>query len=195
MDYLTAVNRVIRGAGESAVEVLDNTHPLQAQAISMLDETSQLEQNQGWWFNSYSTTLQPDGITGIITVPAGTVKLLPYDNYDDQLILRGTTVFDKYNRTTNIARAVPALLVEQWDFEDLPETFATWIAAKAEFNIAKAFNADSTRLQTLAMAVADAKVPMHKEHVQHSRVNMLDNPSMVGKLGPAWYGRYQWGMR
>lgn len=194
MQLLTAINDLLRAAGESKIEALDGDHPLQEELEEILLRITQREQNQGWWFNQYYAVLPADAGTGVVAVPAGTVKVIPKEWNDRNLILKGLELFDKTDRSTNIGRSVPALLTEQWDFIDLPESFAEYVVAMASIVVAETYNADPLKLQSLGNQLALAKQEMHKEHVQLSKVNMLETASMGNKLVPGWGARYASGM-
>lgn len=193
MQILTAVNDLLRAVGESQVTALTVGHPLEDDLTAIVLRVAAREQNQGWWFNQYYKLL-PAELDGTVPVPAGTVKVLPKAYQDRYLIQKGLFVFDKNGQTDVIGRDVPAILVTQWDFEDLPESFAEYVSAMAQIVAAESYNADPLKLQSLTGQLAIAKATMHKEHVQNAKVNMLETASMGTKLQPAFGNRYAKGM-
>lgn len=188
MDILRAMNMMLIAAGEAKVDSIDADHPLQASLLDVLENVSQLEQSKGWWFNEYETTLVPD-TNGNIILPESVVRIKPRGT-TRSFVKRGQFLMDKFDRSMVFDRSVDATLAEHWEFEELPETFAMYVAQLAALQAGTSYDADQGRLAAIAQAVDFARQPMMKEHIDNARVNMLDTPSMTNKMIGVRHQRY-----
>ena len=188
MEILTAFNQMLIASGEAPVESLDGSHPLHTALLQVLEDVSTLEQSKGWWFNEYKTTLTPDG-TGRIELAADVVRIQPL-GAGRSFVRRGNFLLDRETRSDVFDKPITVLLTERWDFEDLPPTFAQYVAAMAALQAGSAYDADQLTLQSLLSRVDLARMPMMKEHVDNSRVNLFETPSMHGKLLDVRMNRY-----
>lgn len=187
MDTLRAMNMMLIAAGESKVDSIDTSHDLQASLLETLENVSQLEQSKGWWFNEYLTVLEPD-TNGNIILNDDVVRIRPV--HGRSFVKRGQFLMDKHTRSMVFSQPVDAILAEQWEFEELPETFAMYVAQLAALQAATSYDADSARMQAIATAVDQARQPMMKEHIDNARLNMFETPGMANKMVYVRHQRY-----
>lgn len=193
MQLIQAINSMLVAAGETTIAALDFSHPLQRALLASLEEVSQLEQSKGWWFNEYHLVLTPNE-DGEITVPDAVVSIKPTAN-QRRFVRKGNLLMDKTTRSTVFDKPVEAYFIEQWDFEDLPPTFAMYVSALASMRAATSYDADAARIQALGTGVELARQPMMKEHVDNTALNLLETPSMGGKMFGVRHQRYGVGNR
>lgn len=179
MEILNALNIMLIAAGEAQVDAITSEHPLEASLLLTLDNISTTEQSKGWWFNEYRAVLQPDA-NGNIILADDVIRIRPLTGRS--FVKRGNFLMDKFTRSIVFDQAVDTMLTERWEFEELPETFAMYVAQLAALQAATSYDADSARQQSIATAVDLARQPMMKEHIDNARVNMLATPSMGNKL-------------
>lgn len=187
MQILTAMNSMLRAAGEGNVDAVDGTHPLQRSLLDTLLDTSRLEQSRGWWFNEYVTTITPDADQHII-LPESIVRVRSTANYG--VVKRGQQLMWKADRSIVFDKPITLILTEEWEFEELPETFAAYVSALASVRAATDYNADQLRISALTNAAGVALRPMMKEHVDNARLNMLGTASMNNRLVTVRQERY-----
>lgn len=182
MLLLDAYNRLLQAAGELKVDEIDDTHPMHLQIVDALRTKSTSIQARGWWFNKYTITLTPDG-AGNVTIPPGLLSFDGQMHYGyDKVILKGNTLIYQRDRTPVVGVSVKASLIEEWEFTTLPQTAAEFVLIDACLTVAESFDADPTKLQTLAARRQEAFAAFHAEHVRQSNVNMLENHSMNHKM-------------
>jgi len=187
MQLITALNMMLIASGESIVQGADASHPLQGSLLLALESTSTMEQSKGWWFNEYFTTLTPD-LSSKIILPDNTARIRVTTGR--RLVAKGNVLMDKDTRSDIFTQPVPLFITELWDFEELPQTFAMYVASLASVQAAASYNADQLRMSTLVSAVDLARMPMMKEHVDNARVNLLETPSMANRMVDVRLQRY-----
>lgn len=171
--FLDAVNDIIGSVGESNLTVLDNTHPLEATALSTLERISKRVQSKGYWFNVRKTTLAQD-IDGKVPV-AATVLAIDTTERDSGLVKRGGFLYDLENDTDVLDRDVECVLREQVNFADLPETAAQYIQAEAVLQFFKNYDGDGTKIQALAADVQITRIAFSADHIRNSDVNLYNS--------------------
>lgn len=187
MEILTAMNMMLRAAGEANVQAVDGTHPLQGSLLDTLLDISKLEQSRGWWFNEYVADLTPDADQHII-LPESVIRVRSTANAS--VVKRGQQLMHKYTRSIIFDKPITLILTEHWEFEELPETFAAYVASLAAVRAATDFNADQLRITALTNAVGVAQRPMMKEHVDNAQLNLLSTASMNNRLVTVRHERY-----
>lgn len=136
MTELEAVNEMLMSIGQAPVSTLEVTGIKDVNiAKAELQKVSRRVQSQGWnWNSDESFPLTPD-VDGIITIPAGAIKVDPTDKYVNYVQRRhpakGLALYSKDDRTFTFASAVDCNIVWAFGFEDLPETARCYIATAA----------------------------------------------------------------
>ncbi len=131
---LEAVNVMLQCIGETPVSTLNDPAADLAIARSILTDTSRMLQEAGYQFNTESNyPLVPD-INGAITLAANIVRVdqdSANDSGDYDLVQRGTTLYDRKNRTAVFTKTVKAEVVLLLPFDQLPPIARRYITLKA----------------------------------------------------------------
>lgn len=192
MLLLEAVNIVLAGTGESRITVLDALHPQQAQIVALIEKTSKRLQSRGWWFNKYDQKW-PFG-TDVTrptrtAVPAANITFVPKLRAD-YWIKRAGFVYDLQAQDFLSNTVVEVNAIELIAFEELPDTFADFVAATAAFSFTSDFEPDSGRLTTLRGEIQMAQITMMADHIRNSRVNLFTAGSTGYSLARSHGQRY-----
>lgn len=122
---LKAVNILLAGMGENAIESLDAAQASLAQkAVDVLDEASRTLQVRGWFWNSEDDyPLNPD-TNSEIPLPVNTLRVARvWHSGGDQLVQRGQRLYNRTDHTYTFLQGetikVDIVLFLDWD--DLPE--------------------------------------------------------------------------
>jgi hypothetical protein len=126
---LDAVNAILASVGESPIVSLDDTFVDAEMARDLLHQRLRAVQLIGWTFNTETDySLSPDNL-GRIFVPGNTLKIVP-ENPD--IVLRGTQLYDRENKTNTFAAAVKMQqLVLLLDFDECPEAMRLFVTIQA----------------------------------------------------------------
>lgn len=123
MDLLTAVNRILPKLGEHPVTSLTSKSPTLAIVLSMFKDKIKESIMQGWWFNTYRTTL-PIGPEGEITLSPDTLSFVA-DAYECSI--RKRQLHNSADNTFVWAAPVEGTAIMYVDFDDLPESIASLV--------------------------------------------------------------------
>ncbi len=128
---LDSVNIILSNIGQAPVTALDTGNPLVETAELVLDEINRTVQAEGWVYNSeYCYPLLPD-VNGEILIPDNilSMDLGPYA--DKNVIQRQGKLYDRTNHTYKFDGQVELDVVWLEDFEDIPESFKSYITIRA----------------------------------------------------------------
>lgn len=179
-----AINLALRYIGEAplpvgvTIDTLDPQH--EAVIISqIIDETVSKISLQGWWFNTESWTFQPDSTTGKIQLSDNVLYFK--DEGGNNYLLRGTTLYDADNQTYTFNAPVTATVVWNLKFEELPTSFAFYIAYTAAQEAQMLFSSDSTINTDLAKRIQEAFIRLQREHLRYSKHNLITGTRIVSR--------------
>ena len=133
---LNALNTILSVVGEPPLNDLTGDAAKNSDAVmalNILDEISREVQSAGWHFNTEKEVpLVPDSsgnmpITGdVVRVDCEYPESKTYD-----LVLRGSTLYDRKNRTSTFTSTIKVTLVRLLDFESLPECAKRFIVIRS----------------------------------------------------------------
>lgn len=147
---LEAVNMMLSSIGESPVTTLGvDTIEDATIAEGILDQVSKEIQNTGWHFNTdYDYGLSVDGDSKIpYPTSAAHVDAMPAECRD--VVKRGSFLYDRENLSFTFSGLTSLKCKVVWllDFEDLPQSFRTWIALAAAKRFCKHIMGDEATVQ------------------------------------------------
>ena len=176
-----AINICLRYIGETPVPDgvdIDSLDPLHEAVITrdIIKEVSKEAQSVGWWFNKETWVFQPDALNRIGISP--TVISLQSDK---DVIQRGGSLYDRQNQTYEFTEAVTANVIWEWDFEELPSTFATYVTYLAAQQVQLFLNGDETTNKDLERRLAIALTKVEKEHLRNSKFNLIKNKRLIDR--------------
>jgi len=133
---LNALNTILSVVGEPPINSLTEDASKNADAVialNILDEISREVQSGGWHFNTENDVpLNPDASgTILITTNIARVDCRYPESAKYDLVLRGTTLYDRKNRTSVFTGTIKATVVYLLDFESLPEPARRLITIRA----------------------------------------------------------------
>lgn len=135
MTELEAVNIMLGAIGESPVSSLDDPSLVDvALAKTILDETNVSVQTPGTHFNTEMDAPITADTDGFINVPINCAKIDTVgDSVDLDLVLRGTKVYDRDNRTFTFAipTTIYVDMVLLLPFEEIPQYARRYVCVKA----------------------------------------------------------------
>ena len=146
MTKLDAVNACLMAIGEYRVTVLDPTGTsIQSDAERVVDESTRYFCAMGWPCNTRrSVAATPSGASNTIVIttniPTGTIRVKSAGpSQHRNLVLRGDTIFDSDNGTTNFGSAAVVYfdIAELLDFEDLEPILKEEVALHASQRFAR----------------------------------------------------------
>jgi hypothetical protein len=123
MDLLTAVNRILPKLGEHPVTSLTSKSPTLAVILTMFNDKIKEATMQGWWFNTYRTTL-PVGPEGEIALSPDIMSFVA-DQYECSI--RKRQLHNSADNTFVWTEAVEGIAVTFVEFGDLPESIASLV--------------------------------------------------------------------
>ncbi|RWM84312.1 hypothetical protein [Mesorhizobium sp.] len=131
---LSAVNLILRNAGETPVNSLTGEVPLEAsQARETLIEVSEDVQSRGWYFNTEVYKLSPDN-NGNILLPQNALSVRSEGaSRNIPVTVRGRKLYNMTPLATGDVFTGPMVLsiVFGLDFEELPAVARRYIALRA----------------------------------------------------------------
>lgn len=128
---LEAVNMMLLTISEQPVETLESLTLSEASiARDLLHEVNRTVQSKGWNFNTEEEYLLRRDVDGYINLPINVLKVDAFRT-DLNVVQRGLRLYDKENHTYVFTQDVNADIVLFLPFEELPQTFRTYIMVKA----------------------------------------------------------------
>lgn len=137
MTDLEAVNRMLASIGQAPVSTLDLPGVTDAsKASQQLLEAARDVQTVGWsWNTDYGYTLTPDGTTGYILLPNGTLDVDASDATANVVVRENPdgvlALYDADNQTFVFTAPVAVDIIWGFDFNSLPQAARSYIATAA----------------------------------------------------------------
>lgn len=114
--------------GEHPVTRIDIKHPTLAVILPVIQSNIDKELMRGWWFNEFVHTLYPNNERGI-GLPDDTLAFIPEEGFEGSV--RNKRLFNAATLDFLWDTPVKGVLQLRLPFEDLPESFATFVFYKA----------------------------------------------------------------
>lgn len=180
---LDAINQMLSAIGQSPVTtIIQNQHPDVLSAIAVLNRVDRKVQSKGWWFNTdYGLTLAFNPLTLEVVVPMTTLGVEPSDS-SLPYVQRGTRLYDYINTTFELGVSVDVDIKQLLIFENLPESAAAYIAAKASLDFVIDVIGDNNKIANLREEVRETKIDLKIEDIKYSDITLGTNPSVQGIL-------------
>lgn len=169
---LDAINIILSSIGADPVNTIDTEIDVDtANAMRMLERTSRDIQRKGWDFNTYALTLSPDRFTQRI---AWIPTIISYRSTDGgTYVKRSDNFYDMQNQTFTFTQDIHLTAIMAQDFDDLPDTFKNYIAAKAALDFQARYMGDSAIAQDLALSLQEAYQDIVSYDMNMGDYNML----------------------
>lgn len=128
MELLTAVNLILPAMGEHPVTRIDIKHPTLAVILPVIQSNIDKELMRGWWFNEYKHKLFPSSEREI-GLPDDTLSFIPEEGKEGSV--RNKRLFNGKTLDFKWDGPVEGILQLRLPFNELPESFATFVFYKA----------------------------------------------------------------
>lgn len=126
MRELDAINLTLEALGESRVMDINTSNPSAGLARSALSRNRRGLLSTGYWFNVVEREVAPTQ-DGFIKIPWN--QLAIYSVCDDsKYSVREGNLYDLVNQNSFFSDSARVKVVLDFEFEDLPEHFAMWVA-------------------------------------------------------------------
>lgn len=175
LSTLDVVNDMLATLGELPLNTVDVGHPMVPAALRTLNTANAREQAKSWWFNKELTDLVPD-LLGFIMLPNDVLRVDPQAtslNY----VQRGRKLYKPYEPSSadkfKFDTTVRCWLIRELPFDDLPVPAQQVVSYSAQLEFMKAYEADTTKMQSLMLLYREALIVLNAEHVRNSDVNIL----------------------
>lgn len=129
LSKLEVLNIILGNSQLSPVESLDSGDIDAEVAESVLQETLEEVQTQGWSWNTEVMTLTPD-TNGHLNLPNNILEADPIDRNKD-VIQRGMRMYNRGENTFIFKESLKVRIVLALDFEDLPQVVRRYLSLKA----------------------------------------------------------------
>lgn len=131
MELLECINNILPYFGQASITSVNNKHPTVAMIMANIQSARKYCLNQGWWFNTFRTKLNPDSQKHIV-VDSGVIAILGVGR--DNVQLRGRDLYHVDTGSFLFDKSVQVILYEDIPFEKLPYSAQYWIQCRAAFN-------------------------------------------------------------
>lgn len=177
---LDAVNRMLTSIGQTpASTVIENYHPDVLSALSVILSASKKIQAKGYWFNTdHNLTLAPNAITGEILLPSTTLSVDPVDT-TLHYVQRGSRLYNSSNSTFEIGVPVQVTLIQDLDFEQLPEVAANYIMEDSLYIFVRDRIGDNVKMQEIKTDREMARRLLNAEDIRYSGISLSNNPAVA----------------
>lgn len=162
---------------EAPVASLDETHSDAQLALRLLRQESRAVQAEGWHWNTDENYKLLPNTAGEIVLPLGTLKV---DTVGDSATLdltnRGGKLYDRQNRTFTLSVPVFVDIVQQLEFETIPESARQYIKVRAGRKFIQRTVGQSDAVGYAARDEKDARGSMEEEEEANADRSIFQNP-------------------
>lgn len=186
---LDIVNDCLALMGESPLNDVDEGHTLVPQIKRYLREELIKIQGSSWWFNKERVTLSPDVTSKFIYVPMDAISCTPVrkSGYEKLYVMRSRRLYNTQENTYEFDKPVECYLIRKVPFDDLPFNAQNLISIAVQKKFQQAFDADSQRIQQLAIDYQEAYGRLRQEDIRNKQVNFINQPtSLYEKAKIGW---------
>ena len=183
---LEAVNMMLRSIGERQVATLvDPTRGDVAAAISELDNSSRIVQEEGWNWNYEIRDLQRQSDNRIQVPSAALAVGIVGPIGRDEVVARGSYFFNITDSTYTFDDDIKVELIIQLAFEDIPEPARQYIMARGARRLAQTRVGDQLLIQTLLQDEGRARQALEHSELEQGDFNIFQSPEL-SRLHNPW---------
>lgn len=169
---LEAINIILSSIGSDPVNSLEDENDVDiANASEMLDRASRDIQRKGWDFNKGTYTLYPDVNTHKIRWDNNIIKFKSTDG--KSYAKRGDYLKNMTDDTLEFDKEVKLEVTMALDFDDLPDCFRTYIAARVALDFQQKYFGDTAVSSDLQFNMQEAYADIVQYDMDMGEYNML----------------------
>lgn len=166
MRLIDAVNVTLEALGESRAVDLNSQNPSVGLAKAAIERTRRGTLSTGYWFNTITREVTPSTVQRI-TIPWKQVAIYGLDGkkYSE----RNGNLYDLVEQTQRFENPVTLRVILDFDFEDLPEHVALWIAYEAAAQVYANDLGTDANYQVLEAQARQYEALTLREHLRNQR--------------------------
>ena len=168
MLLLEAINITLRALGESEVVSESTSNPSAGIVKSALTQHRRSLLATGWWFNTWEQTITPTS-DNRITPPSNALAL--YGKDQNKLAARDGWLFDLMRQSFSFTETTYIKAYIDYDFEDLPEYAATYIATRVAAETYRNDIGVDSNFQSLISDSQEAYAMLFREHTRNQHLS------------------------
>lgn len=181
MSKVEAVNIILSAIGGAPVDTLDDSDDVDVDNIlRLIDRVSRDIQLKGWDFNTCSLVLTPDALSHKIMWNDSILKFTSSDGHT--YAKRGAYLFDMTDGTFVFDNSITLQVIMAVDFEDLPQTFANYVTAKAALEFQTRYMGDGDVSQDLVRELQETEQELVTYDLSMGNYNMLNVTGVAAAL-------------
>lgn len=182
MTELQIINAMLKAIKQMPVSRADSSHPFAITARETLDGINEEVQSEGIWFNKVKgLRLTPDE-SGKITLPDTVLSIDSIDR-SQQLIQRGSVLYDGNNLTDIFTSDVYVDIIFLIDIESIPTTAANYIKRRCVYEYFLDKDGEVKKLAEYEKLMNDAYMRFGAEKIRYADTNLADNPQFSLFMG------------
>ncbi len=167
MEKLKAINLILPYFGENTITKIDYKHPTVVLITDVLDEMQKTLLSKGWWFNTSEIKLYPSS-EGELYAPEKALGIVA-QNSRDILVIRGERIFNATQRSYKFTAPVEVQVIDNMEFEELPECVATWIMYRTAYEAYVRDYGYEEVLQIIQTKELEAYQSVQREHLRNKK--------------------------
>lgn len=173
LSELDAINIILSSVGSDPVNSLDDEADVDlSNAKFLLEKTSRDLQRKGWDFNTYNYTMYPDAFSKRILWDNRIIKFKSQDS--NTYAKRGIYLYDMTNSTFEFKDKIVLTAILGLDFDDLPDCFKNYIAARAAIDFQAKYFGDQEVSSDLQYNMQEAYQDIVQYDMDMGDYNMLN---------------------
>lgn len=180
MTVIDGINRMLRYIGELplpssvAIDSLNDGHEAKT-ARTVLEETLREEQEEKWWFNTFTISYIPD-TDGYITLPQ---NVIAYEGKD--VIIEGGNLYTLTTMSPIFTDPVELVVRLELAFDTVPDIFRTYVILVAAKHLHIYLNGDDTTQKALSTKVNLQRIKVEREHLKQSKFNLISGTRVIDR--------------
>ena len=180
MTEIDAINRMLRYIGELpipsnvTIDSLPEGHEA-VQARTILAETLREEQENKFWFNTFTIKFVPD-TENRITLPNNVVAFENIDYFKE-----GGDLYTKETMSSIFTEAVELVTRLEITFDNIPDIFRTYVVLVASKHLHVYLNGDETTQRELENEINLQRVKLEREHLKQSKFNLVRGNRLIDR--------------
>lgn len=181
MDYLGAINNLLREVGTRAVTSVNIAHPDVVDAKTMLEEWTDKLLKRGWWFNRMKNVLKTPDENGYISLNSTVLRFEITHEVDKRdyplLTKRQNRLLDLNKNTYQFGRQLTLDLFIELEWDDLPDAAQQYIVSRAASAFVRVKLEDTPKSRDLLLEAQEHMNDLHAQELQTEKNNMFDSPA------------------
>lgn len=180
MTELDAINRMLRYIGELPIpsSVTIDSLPEGHEAViarTVLQETLREEQENKYWFNTFTMSFVPN-TDGYITLPPNVIEFEDTDYFKE-----GGNLYLKDGMNPIFTDPLELVVRLEITFDNIPDVFRTYVVLIASKHLHVYLNGDETTQKELDNKVNLQRIKLEREHLKQSKFNFVRGSRLIDR--------------